>query len=138
MLTITVDRTSLSLTALVAADSGATAAEVVAWDPGQVQPSNTYARSRWISGAALTSSTDDLITATLVVRVQGSSVDNVVSIAEAWSTALRQFAFTVTETIGTTAYVYDCCPAAVGIPRDPDLLNGGYFMTVTAQIPRQP
>lgn len=136
-LTLTIDRTSLSLSALVVTSDGTSAAELVAWDPGRIERQVDFARSRWLPGGFPVSSRDEIVATSLAVRLEAADADAVLAIADAWVTAFGQLNYTISEDTGTLVTVYECFPASVQVSRDPELLDVG-IVVVTVSIPRQP
>lgn len=138
MITVSIDRTSLSLTALSITDTGADAYSIMPGvQIGGGERDNVYAESRWIDGAAVTSSRATLTTIDLNVRVEGSSLADLQTKIAALAAALAQFTYTVTVTEGATATTYDCCPGSWRRQYNQTaMMNLADYLTVT--IPRQP
>jgi len=143
MITLTISRTSLGLLPLTIANSGRTAGTYVltagGWNPGAVERENSYARSRWLPGAQLVSTRDELMALSLTVRLWSDSVPNLRTMADTLGEALGQFSYTITENVtgALTPRIYDCMPASYSIDSDPVQWRQ-FTTTLTASIPRQP
>ena len=142
MISLSISRTSLGLLPLTITDNGRTAGTYVltqdGWFPGAVQADSTYARSRWIDGAQLTSSRVDLLAMTLTVQCWAASATSARSMADTLGAALMQDSYTITESgLSLTPVVYNCLPASWSMDWDPILLRQGLAI-FTASIPRQP
>jgi hypothetical protein len=130
---------SIAIGSITLGTAGATNYELVEFVPGTVERDNVMAESRWLDGGSLVSSRRRMVTMRLVARVTGSTVGVAAANAQALADALDNDGaeFTITETIGSTSYTYDCLPATVSVGRDPVLMQGLCFI-VTASIPAQP
>lgn len=144
MITLSISRDGLTVPALpltigTARTAGSYQLTANGWNPGRVQRDNSIAQSRWLSGGALVSTRDEIVTLELTVRIWGSSVANMRSMVDDLGDALGQWSYTITETItgSLTPNVYACMPASWAIESDPNQWR--QFTTLfTASIPRQP
>jgi hypothetical protein len=142
VISLSIDRSSIGLLPLTIGTTRTTGAYMLmagGWNPGTIERDNTYARSRWLSGASLVSTRDELTSLDLGVRIWGSSLSNMRQMVDDLGAALGQFSYQITETWSgnLTPRVYDCCPASYAVEADPDQWRQ-YTTIVTASIPRQP
>lgn len=138
MISITIDRSVLGLLPLSITDTGADSYSLMpGFSLGGWTPDNTYAESRWIDGAAMTSSRLTMSAMELNLRVEGVSLTDLQANVDALATAVGQFTYTVTVTEGTTVTDYDCCSGSVRRAYNQTaMLNLADYVQV--QIPRQP
>lgn len=139
---ITLSISNGTATAIPIADTGTGPGYVLTrsgWSNGMVENQNTYADSRWVDGAALTSSKQAVVSMSLQVRAWGTSIADMVSRVNALGDALSQYSYTITETYaGGGSTVHTCMPAvSVNMEYEPDLV-AHYVAVVSASIPRQP
>lgn len=110
---LSIDRTSLSLGALVVPSSGF---ELGTFAPGGMAWQRTFAESRFVNDASLVSARRITTTATGTIRATGSSPSTLQTNEAALIAALSQFTYTVTwtETGSPNAvYTWACWPADV-------------------------
>jgi hypothetical protein len=141
VITLTISRDDVSPPSLPLTinDSGSGTYVLVSFEPGSRARNNAIARSRWIDGGQLVSSTTDVLTMDLVVRINAASTAALKDAADALDAALSQFGYTITEQItgAITSTVYTCMPANTSFPYDPVQFRAGTAL-FTASIPRQP
>lgn len=139
MITLTVDRSSLGLLPLTINDAGTGTYVLVALDAGTRVRDNAIAASRWLDGGQLVSSRVDLVSLSLSVRVNASTVPTILSAADALDAALGQFGYTITQAVAgaITPTTYTCLPASTSFAYDPVQLRAGTGV-LTASIPVQP
>lgn len=124
-------------TPITITDSGATGYVLVSMNPGQTIRDNTYATSRWVDGAALTSTRDEMTALDVVVQVWGSSLADSITKTDTLGSALGQYDYTVTAAYSGGSAVYTAVPASYSVSYDPNYLRN-FLTVVTASIPRQP
>jgi hypothetical protein len=138
---ITLSVSNGTATPLSIADTGTTGYVLTrdGWNNGGVENRNTYAESRWVDGASLTSSKQAVVSMNLAVRAWGTSISDLSVKVDAIGAALSQFSYTITESFaGGGSAVHTCMPASdINMSYDPDLLQHNVAI-VTAVIPRQP
>ena len=135
MISLTV--TTGTASTLSITDSGQSGYVLAAMNPGQTIRDNTYATSRWVDGAALTSTRDEMTALDVVVQTWGTSLADVMSKVTTLGSALGQYAYTVTAAWSGGSAVYTAMPASYSVSYDPNYLRN-YLTVVTASIPRQP
>lgn len=141
MITLTLSRDLLSppQLPLTINDSGTGTYVLVSMEPGVRAKDNAYARSRWLDGAQLVSTRQDLLSLELVIRINANGMAALKAAAEALDDAFDQWSYTITEqvagAVGST--IYTCCPANTAFGYDPVQFraNTGIY---TASVPRQP
>ena len=124
-------------TPITITDSGASGYVLVSMSPGQTIRDNTYAASRWLSGAALTSTRDEMTALDAVVQCWGTSIADSFTKVATLGSALGQYAYTVTAAYTGGSAVYTACPASYSVSYDPNYLRN-FLSVVTTSIPRQP
>ena len=124
-------------TPITITDSGSSGYVLVSLDPGQTIRDNTYAESRWLSGAALTSTREDMTALSAVIQTWGTSLADTLTKVDTLGSALGQYAYTVTATYTGGSAVYTACPASYSVSYDPNYLRN-FLTVVTTSIPRQP
>ena len=139
MISLSVSRASLGLTPLSLADTGNTGNVIVSWNPNLPEREVSWARSRWLDGASVTSSRDDIVGADLTFQIWGASAGAIWTTVALWDAALAQFSYTITETRSgsLSPIVYDCAPASLRVANDPVTIRAG-FVVASCTIPRQP
>lgn len=124
-------------TPITVTDQGKTGYVLVALNPGQTIRDNTYATSRWLDGAALTSTRDEMAALDAVIQCWGTSLADSLTKADTLGSALGQYTYTVTAAYTGGSAVYTACPASYSVSYDPNYLRN-FLTVVTASIPRQP
>ena len=141
MITLTISRDNLAVPALPLTinDSGTGTYVLVSMEPGARAKDNAYARSRWLDGAQLVSTRQDLLSLDLVIRINAAGMAALKAAAEALDDAFDQWSYTITETISgaVTSTVYTCCPANTAFGYDPIQFRANTAL-YTASVPRQP
>jgi len=131
-LTITAGTGTISVT-----DSGTTGYVLESWNPGSVNRDNSYATSRWLDGASLTSSRTEITTLAASIQVWGTALADTLTKVATIGSALGQFSYTVTESHTGGSAVYTCMPADYSIEYNPTTLRSN-MAVINAVIPRQP
>jgi hypothetical protein len=138
----TVDVITLTLsngtaTPITITDSGASGYVLVSVSPGGAVRDNTYATSRWLDGAALTSTRDEMTSVDAVIQTWGTSLADSITKVATLGSALGQYTYTVTAAYAGGSAVYTACPASYSVTYDPNYMRN-FLTVVTASIPRQP
>lgn len=118
-------------------DTGTSGYVLAAYSPGGVDADNALAQSRWLDGAALTSTRTNLTTIAASIQVWGTAYAHVMTQVDALGSALSQYSYTVTESYTGGSAVYTCLPASYEVVYSPDTLRAN-MAVVNATIPRQP
>ena len=138
--TLSIDRTSLSLSALVIPSTGFELGED--FSPGGVQQQRALAESRFVDGAALTAVRRQMTQLAGTLRAVGTTPTGLQANEAVLLAALGQFSFMVTwsEVGATTAtYTWTCQPADVETKAGfVDYLRGMFVQEFAVTIPRQP
>lgn len=138
MISLSIDRSSLGITALTISDDGTgTFTLMPGFSAGASVPINVVAESRWQDGGVLTSSRRDLTSLDMTLRINGGGVWSVNAATAELATALDQFSYTVTVNEGGYAWTYQAMPATWRRLYVRDELRRGRDL-VTVSIPRQP
>lgn len=138
MLTITIDRASIGASPLTITDNGSGVFTLMpGFSIGGVTPRNVYAESRWQDGAVLTSTSRDLSSIDMTLRINGGSLAGVAFSTNDLSAALGQFSYTVTVNESGVISTYECMPATWRRLFDRDEMRSGRDLVVVS-IPRQP
>lgn len=106
---LSIDRTSLALGALVVPATGYELGEDFA--PGGMVWARTFAASRFVDDAALTSARRETTSLAGTIRVVGTSAAVLQTREAALRAALSQFSYTITWAEGATVYTWSCWPA---------------------------
>ena len=139
-ISLAITRTLLSLGDLTISDTGTIGTSgyvLISIDEGRTIVENTFAESRWIDGAALTSTRRPMTNLELLVRVQGTTVGDMMTNIAALKAAVDQRTYTVTATGTAVDDPWTCSPATVGRAYDRLLMRKGADL-LTLSIPRQP
>ena len=118
-------------------DTGSSGYVLVALSPGAKQRENSYAESRWIDGAALTSSRTTLVSMSATVRVIGTTTGHVFQQIDSLGSAVNEWEYTVTATYTGGSAVYYAMPASYSVDYDPNLLRNRQAL-MTLSIPVAP
>ena len=124
-------------TAITIDPQGKSGYVLASMNPGQTIRDNTYATSRWVDGAALTSTREDVTALDVVVQAWGTSLADMMTKVDTLGSALGQYAYTVTAAWSGGSAVYTAMPASYSVSYDPNYLRN-FLTVVTASIPRQP
>ena len=124
-------------TAITIDPQGKSGYVLVSMNPVQTNRDNTYATSRWMDGAALTSTRDEMTMLDAVIQTWGTSLADVMTKVDTLGSALGQYAYTVTAAWSGGSAVYTAMPASYSVSYDPNYLRN-FLTVVTASIPRQP
>ena len=141
MITLTISRDNLDvpLLPLTINASGSGTYVLMDMSPGARAKDNVFARSRWLDGAALVSTRQDLLSLDLVIRINATGMAGVKAAAAVLDDAFDQWSYTITETVTglLTSTVYTCSPANTAFAYDPVQFraNTGLY---TASVLRQP
>lgn len=141
MITLTISRDNLDVPQLPLTINASGTGTYVLMDmsPGARAKDNVFARSRWLDGAALVSTRQDLLSLDLVIRINATGMAGVKAAAAVLDDAFDQWTYTITETVtgSLTSTVYTCSPANTAFAYDPVQFraNTGLY---TASVPRQP
>lgn len=138
MISIAIDRASLSLPDLVIEDSGTgTYVLMPGFSIGGQTPDNDYAESRWLPGAIVTGTRMTLTAVDGIVRVAGTDPADMQDAIDALAEALAQFSYTIDVTEGARTTTYSCCPASARRLFNRNEMRAGRDL-VAVTIPRQP
>lgn len=135
--TLSIDRTSLSLGALVIPSSGY---ELGAFDPGGVQWQRAFAESRFVNDGTLVAARRASTQLTGTIRTLGTSPSTLQTLEAALVAALSQFTYAVTWTETGTAdavYTWTCWPADVATPGFSAPERGLWVQEFQVTIPRK-
>ena len=135
--TLSIDRTSLSLSPLVVPSTGF---ELGAFDPGGVQWQRAFAESRFVNDSALISARRSSTQLTGTIRTLGSSPGSLQTLEAALVAALSQFTYAVTWTETGTAnavYTWTCWPADIDTPGFSAPDRGLWVQEFQVTIPRK-
>lgn len=135
MITLTIAGTNGTVTIN---DTGNSGYVLAALDPGSNERANTYATSRWLDGAYLTSSRTELSSLAATVQVWGTALSDVQAKIATLGSAVNAFGYTVTATYATGgSTVYQAMPASYDVEYDPNWLRNSAAV-VTLTIPVMP
>jgi hypothetical protein len=123
---------------ITAQPQGTSGYVVLSFAPNVVARDNTYAQSRWVDGAYLTSSRTDLLALSTTIRVHGTTVADMINKVAALGSAVDAFGYTVTAAYnGGGSTVYTAMPASYAVEYDPNSLRN-LQVPVALTIPVQP
>lgn len=113
VITLSIDRTGLSLADLVITDDTGDFVLMPGFTVGGQSPENTYAESSWLDGGLLTGTRLALTAVDGIVRVAGTDAAGMLANIEELTAAVQQFSFTAATIEGASTTTYDCSPASV-------------------------
>jgi len=117
LVTVTIDRTSLSLSDLsITSDNSGTytLAQGGLGRPGIAQREAFADDSKWVNGRLRTAVVKEESTLPLIVRVQSTTTSGLATAVSALETALCQFTYTVTVDVDGDSKDWTAYPAAIG------------------------
>lgn len=109
--------------------------------PGEVSHRTTYAESPYVIGKTLTHAVKDLMTSTLIIRVEGTDHSDMMDKTEELCEAFEQFAYTLTIIIDGESYTYACDTADYSIGDGgqlDDLWLRSATQLVSFEVPHKP
>lgn len=138
MIAIAIDRTSLTLADLAISDDGTGDWSVMpGYAEGSLSADNTFAESRWLDGAFLLSTREEMTSLDFTLKANTTSLATFLTNLAVLKTALAQFDYTVDVTEGAATRTFTCWPATWRrMFNSTAMLNGRDYVTVS--IPRQP
>lgn len=122
---------------VTATDTGQSGYVLMSIDPGVVSRDNTYAESRWLDGAALTSSRTGLRTVSASLQVWGTTIADAQTKVATLGSVVDAFSYTVTAVYAGGSAVYTAMPASYSVSWDRDFLRNN-MAVMTLSIPVQP